>query len=248
MTPSAKRVFCVLGIKFYPGESVVKDIFPIRSNAHRAYLIMRNRIVRSEIAAGEKLKIADLAAELGVSPGAMREALSRLTSEHLVVAKDQLGFRVAPISMDELDDLTEVRIEIEVNALRKSMARGSGAWLASVRQSFSDLKYNSEPHDASALAHASFHEALVAECGSPTLLRIRHSLYQSSERYRYFAIQRALSKRNPDEEHRIICEAVLDRDVAAATYALAAHIRTTAVFVKEALEREFGPGTTANAG
>jgi len=222
---------------------VTKEIFPIRSNAHRAYLIMRQRIVRSEVAAGEKLKIADLAAELGVSPGAMREALSRLTSEHLVIAKDQQGFRVAPISTEELDDLTQIRIEIETSALQKSMAHGDAAWLATVRQAFTNLKYNSEPHDASAAAHALFHESLVSECGSPTLLRIRKSLYQSSERYRYFAIQRALSKRNVDDEHRTICEAVLDRDEVTAIDALARHIRTTAVFVKEALMHEFGSET-----
>lgn len=222
-----------------------KDIIQIRSNAHRAYLIMRQRIVRSEVAAGEKLKIADLAAQLGVSTGAMREALSRLTAEHLVVAKDQMGFRVAPISTEELDDLTSVRIDIETSALQKSMQRGDADWLAAVREAFSNLKYNSEPHEASALAHALFHETLVAECGSPTLLRIRKSLYQSSERYRYYAIQRATSKRNVDDEHRVICEAVLDRDEMAATAALADHIRTTARFVKQALDRDSANDTQA---
>jgi DNA-binding GntR family transcriptional regulator len=207
----------------------------IRSNAHRAYLVVRDRIVRCEIQPGQRIKIAELAVELGVSPGAMREALSRLTADHLVVAKDQFGFRATLITPEELDDLTEVRVDIETKALERSILNGDKAWASDLAEAFKNLKYAAEPIAGSALAHARFHDVLVSECGSPTLLRIRSSLYQSSERYRYFATQRPKSPRNVDDEHRQICEAALDRDVEAAKARLGAHIRTTAVFVKAAL-------------
>jgi DNA-binding GntR family transcriptional regulator len=198
-------------------------------------MVMRDRIVRCEIAPGQKLKIAELAVELGVSPGAMREALSRLIAEHLVAAKDQFGFRATPITAEELDDLTEVRVDIETRALERSIRNGDKRWANEVNQAFKDLKYSAEPLAGSAAAHAHFHNMLVSECGSPTLLRIRSALYQSSERYRYFATQHPRTVRNVDDEHRLICEAVLDRDIETATTRLAEHIRTTAVFVKEAL-------------
>jgi DNA-binding GntR family transcriptional regulator len=198
-------------------------------------MVMRDRIVRCEIAPGQKLKIADLSVELGVSPGAMREALSRLTAEHLVAAKDQFGFRATPITPEDLDDLTEVRVDIETKALERSIRNGDKLWANEVSQAYKDLKYSAEPVAGSAAAHAHFHNMLVSECHSPTLLRIHASLYQSSERYRYFATQHPRTVRNVDDEHRLICEAVLDRDIPLATARLADHIRTTAIFVKEAL-------------
>src|SRR5271157_1164652 len=55
--------------------------------------------------------------DLGSEPGAVREALSRLSAEGLVIAESQKGYRVAPLSADELLDLTEARVEIERIAL-----------------------------------------------------------------------------------------------------------------------------------
>lgn len=209
----------------------------IRSKAHHAYLVMRDRIVRCEIQPGQKLKIAELAVELGVSPGAMREALSRLTAEHLVVAKDQFGFRSRLISAEELDDLTEVRVDIETKALARSILNGDEVWASGLTEAYNDLCRPAGQITDSERAHARFHHMLVSECRSPTLLRIRSSLYQSSEQYRHFSLQNPRKVRNVDDEHRMIYEAAINRDVEAAKRHLAAHIRTTAVFVKDALAK-----------
>lgn len=64
----------------------------------------------------------DLLSEtLGVSLGSVREALVRLTMEGLVLSEPSKGFVVAPISLDDLDDLTDTRIELETHCLRRSI-------------------------------------------------------------------------------------------------------------------------------
>ena len=52
------------------------------------------------------------------------EALSRLAAEGFVLAESQRGFRVAPVSRDDLFDLAERRIELETNVLARSIERG----------------------------------------------------------------------------------------------------------------------------
>ncbi|MDI3567508.1 GntR family transcriptional regulator [Bradyrhizobium sp. Arg816] len=69
--------------------------------------------------------IDQIAERFAVSLGAVREALSRLTSDRLVVAEPQRGFMVAPISAADLIDLTAVRIDIETRCLRSSIMRGT---------------------------------------------------------------------------------------------------------------------------
>lgn len=72
-------------------------------------------------APGSKLPIDQVAERFGVSLGAVREALSRLTSDRLVIAEPQRGFSVAPVSAADLIDLTTVRIDIETRCLRRSI-------------------------------------------------------------------------------------------------------------------------------
>ena len=89
------------------------DVALPRSQASSAYDTIRSGILSGRHVAGTKLKIQELAADLQVSPGAIREALSRMVPEQLVISRDQRGFVVAPLSVADLEDLTELRCEID---------------------------------------------------------------------------------------------------------------------------------------
>ena len=101
--------------------------------ASRAYLQLRHDIVRGRLAAGSKLRLLDLTARCGTGMSPVREALSRLCGEQLVVAEDQRGFRVAPLSLQELDDIARVRNLVVDEALNDAIAHGDAAWEARVR-------------------------------------------------------------------------------------------------------------------
>src|SRR5712671_6846375 len=95
-----------------------------------AYERLRADLLSCRFEPDERLNISELCAAMGVSLGAVREALSRLTAEGLVVAEPQRGFRVAPISAEDLKDLTAVRSEIELLCLKDSIAHGDVRWEA----------------------------------------------------------------------------------------------------------------------
>jgi DNA-binding GntR family transcriptional regulator len=201
-----------------------------------AYERLRADLLACRLAPGERLNINDLCEALGVSLSAVREALSRLTSDGLVVAEPQRGFRVTPISPEDLQDLTKARIEIEGLCLKRAIEVGDIKWESSVVAAYHSLSRVPEcaPGDEQRLsddwvqAHAAYHRALVSACDSPWLLRMRELLYSQAERYRRLSLPLARNKRDVGREHREIRDAVLARDFDHALALVRAHLQLTA--------------------
>ncbi len=214
------------------------------TNAQRAYHYLRAEILACRQLPGTKLNIAALADELDVSLGAVREALSMLQSESLVVAEPQRGYTVSPVSAKELDDITEARIGIETMCLRASIARGDLNWESALVAAFHRLNRLSEADDGRdfhlnddwSKAHRDFHARIVSACGNDWLLRLRGMLYQQSERYRRLSVPLAKVPRNVHGEHKALYEAVLARDADLATAALEIHLRRTAEIVRASVK------------
>jgi DNA-binding GntR family transcriptional regulator len=207
---------------------------------------LRADILSTRLLPGQKLHIAGLAKQFSVSLAAVREALSRLVADGLVQASDQRGFRVSPVSLADLADVTQTRIDIEGLALRRSIERGDRSWLAAVEAAFDALKavpytYPDDPtvhYEEWVVRHRVFHRALVNACGSPWLLGFRDVLHEQSERYRRLSIRRKVGKpRDVEAEHAAIVKAVRKRDADAAVAALSKHFATTMRFVELAAPR-----------
>ncbi|WP_245504844.1 GntR family transcriptional regulator [Aquabacter spiritensis] len=216
---------------------------PVRSLTSAVHAALRSDILTCRLAPGEKLPVAALAKRFDVSLSAVREALSRLVADGFVLSEDQRGFRVSPLDLADLLDLTSTRIEIEALALRRSIARGDAGWERAVRESWDALRQvpyalarQTAPHDGGwADLHFAFHEALVSACGLGWLMRFRKALFEQSERYRALARAVGGSDRDVNAEHAAIVEAALARDAAAAEAALALHFTTTMELVRAAV-------------
>jgi GntR family transcriptional regulator, carbon starvation induced regulator len=206
----------------------------IKSLTSQAFERIRNDILLGTLRPNERLKIQALSERYEIGATAVREALSRLVTDGLVESEDQKGFCVAPVSKDDLIDLTETRIAIEGMAVRKAIAHGDLEWESQVLSSFHRLSRTPPPttianHAAWALAHRQFHESLVAQCGSPWLLRLCGMLYDKSERYRNLA-ERSTSpaERDTANEHRELMDAIaMERNADKAVALLGAHFRAT---------------------
>lgn len=225
-------------------DTPVSEALPPEANtgtkSHRAYTQIRADILTCRLMPGMKLNIAALASELDVSLGAVREALSMLQSEALVVSEPQRGYTVSPVSPKELADITEARIAIETLCLRTSIERGDLAWESRLvaawhrlsRLSQSDAGKEQHLSDVWSKAHADFHAELVGACGNDWLLRMRAMLYEQSERYRRMSVPLQTEKRDVPAEHKAIFDAVMDRDIPRAVAALENHLRKTATIVR----------------
>jgi len=202
----------------------------------QAYRMIREDLLVCRLAPGDKLNIKELAGTLGVSLGAVREALSRLTSEGFVTEDAGRGFRAAPITVSELVDLVRVRTNIEGQCLRRSIEIGGPGWESEVVATNHRLTRTpivlpgsaARLNDEYAAAHADFHAALSAGCDSPWLLRLRNWLYAQSERYRYLTVPLARDERDLCGEHLKLMQAALDRDADLAVALLEEHLGKTA--------------------
>jgi DNA-binding GntR family transcriptional regulator len=199
------------------------------------YQKLRADILSCRLRPGAKLQINTLAGDREVSLGVVREALTRLSAEGLVVAEPQRGCHVAPVSLEDLTDLTNTRIEIENLCLTRSIEQGGVEWETVIVAALHRLSRTSywAPGDDRRLseewaaAHSAFHEALVSATGSIWLSRIRSSLYQQSERYRRLSVPVRSSKRDVEEEHRAISKATLGRQKARACELMREHLILT---------------------
>jgi len=201
------------------------------SLTYSAYRRLRADILSCRLPPSRRLKIQELSDQMSVSPGVVREALSRLTSESLVVAEPQRGFRVAPITAEDVRDLTQARGEIELTCLRRSIAIGDLTWEAGIVAALHQL--NRTPHNSAEFsepwmdAHAQFHESLVRACDNRWLLRIREQLFIQGERYRWINLRMSDASRDLHDEHREIAESAISRDVVRTCELMEQHLRLT---------------------
>ena len=213
----------------------------IERGAHRSLRsaicdALRHDIVEARLDPGKLLSIKELQTQYGVGLSAVREALCQLAADGLVIAEDQRGFRVAPISAADLEDLSRSRIEIEAFAIRDAIANGDTEWEAQLLASYHRMV--NAPHPAAsqpkrrrsaeyAQQHRMFHDLLVAPCTCEWMKRFRGTLHEHSERYRQLAAAH-WDGRDIDGEHRQLMEAAIARDAERAVALITDHVRMTA--------------------
>jgi DNA-binding GntR family transcriptional regulator len=214
--------------------------------AEGVYQELRADILACRLRPGAKLQINLLAEDRRLSLSGVREALSRLSAEGLVIAEPQRGFHVAPVSLEDLADLTMTRIDIESLCLARSIENGGVDWETAIVGAMHRLSKTAywAPGDERRLseewvsAHNAFHEALVSACDSVWRLRIRSSLYHQSERYRRLSVPVLSRKRDVDVEHRAISEAALARKKTRACDLLKEHLVLTMNIIIKGLPLE----------
>lgn len=207
-----------------------------KSRTIETYEVLKQNMLDGVYPAGKKLKIDHICQELKVSPGAVREALARLTSDGLVVSEPQRGFMTAPISVADLIDLTSVRIEIEVNCLRRSIRLGNLEWEGRIKSIWHQLEHTPTHFEARptvfnphwSVMHSAFHDSLIDACDSVWRLKLRDQMFAQAERYRRMLLPYNKVVRDPHEEHKSLVEAVLAREADLACDLLAGHLNKTA--------------------
>jgi DNA-binding GntR family transcriptional regulator len=203
------------------------------------YQRLRGDLLACRLLPGQKLKIEEVCERLGAGSSAVREALSRLAADGFVIVEPQRGFRVTPISFAELHDLTNIRCHIESLCLRDAIEHGDLDWESGViaalhRMSRTPERAPDDPkryNDAFGVVHTAFHQALVAACTSPWLLRIRAQLFAQHERYRWLSKPLARVERDLEAEHSGIANAAIARHADEAVKRITAHLQLTAEII-----------------
>ncbi len=190
------------------------------------------------LAPGEKLKIDRLRKVLDVGASPIREALSLLVSDQLVVRHEQRGFQAAKTSRENFDEILSLRSTLEGKALRQSMDLATPEWiegLVLVHHRMTRMK--SVGSQEFEVEHKNFHMGLIGNCNSPLMLRICDQLYDLNIRYRNIAGRSKDYKgRKVDDEHQDILNAVIAEKPDDAVRLLLLHYEKTGDFLKAFIE------------
>ncbi|KPQ23020.1 MAG: GntR family transcriptional regulator, carbon starvation induced regulator [Halomonas sp. HL-48] len=219
---------------------------PRQNLAIRAYRELKHDIIRARYAPGQKLLMSRLKEYYGVSTGPLREALSQLVADHLVVAISQRGYRVAAMSLAELNDIYDARAQLEGLILRLAIERGDDDWEASVVATahrlakVTDISSPDDLLDGWDQRHKAFHTAIASGCNSPHLLQMRDTLFNQVERYRHLWLQEtvmsAQALEQKRQEHAELVEVILARDAARASTLMRDHLMTPVPIITRVLQ------------
>lgn len=208
----------------------------------KTYDRLRSELLRGDYAPGMKLRIGEISGRFSVSASVLREAMTRLAQDGLIVANPQRGFSVPELTVEGLEDLTRARRLIESTALRESIADGDLRWESMVLACHHTLERTHATDGGGHLtqdwdrAHREFHAALLAGGRSTTLTEVATELRARSELYVHWSRELVADEtRDVPAEHRRIVELAVARDAEAAARALEDHIqRSTDALVEYA--------------
>ncbi|WP_312022191.1 GntR family transcriptional regulator [Yoonia sp.] len=175
-----------------------KLLFGGRKQVDDTVVEMLASAIRRDISFGvlrpdQKLKLTDLRQAYGGSNHSMRETLRILSSEGVVEATNQRGFRVTSATEDDLRDILLVRLEVEKLGLKRSLECGDVAWESRVvaalhSVSRADAVVQENPDDVTALewdeACRDLSMTLISASGSPRLASMAAQFYGQSRRFR----------------------------------------------------------------
>lgn len=183
----------------------------------QVYERLRDDLMQCVLPPRQRLRTNLLSGQFGVSLSVVREALTRLAAEGLVVADPRRGFSVAPISVDDLRSLTEAATALASFCVPAAIRAGDASWETGLRQCWDVLEgtaLTEQGHlsGAFAVAHTAFETALVSACPNPWLLRLRDTLSLQTHRYHRICVTLAAVEPDPRPLLHEILLAALARD------------------------------------
>ncbi|MDQ6419746.1 GntR family transcriptional regulator [Paenibacillus sp. LHD-117] len=206
------------------------------------YSLLKEQILNHQIAPGEKINIDQLAREFEVSNIPIREALSRLASERLVSVVPFKGMYAMEMTLQELDEIFEIRKELECLAIRKAALRIPDSLLSKLESEMSML---SGKHTTDLVGSIEFiaemnqnlHGLILDYCENQSLKELIQAYIQRIQRY-LLAVHQEMNQRVLEEEwkeHMEVVRCLASKNVQDAEHALLnhldrSHLRTRSLF------------------
>jgi DNA-binding GntR family transcriptional regulator len=208
---------------------------PYRTLAERVREDIRNEILAGGYRPGQRIGQEALARRHGTSRIPIREALRQLASEGLVVLQPHVGARVATLDLRELDEVYQIREQVEPFAIGKSAPLLTDADLEALRAFVEQMEVAALNDEVSRWIELDrdFHLRTFVATPLPRLLALIDGLWNTTQQYRrlYGLLPNRLEIAGV--EHRLLLDALERRDSDDATRILTMHIRRTRLTLDE---------------
>jgi DNA-binding GntR family transcriptional regulator len=190
-------------------------------------LLLRSQIISGQRLPGERLNEVEIANELGVSRGPVREAMQRLARDGLVQIQSHRGAFVRALNPDEVRELFEVRAALECVAAAYAAERASDEDIARICGLLDEvteaIRDEQAPHYPDRL---DLHDLIVQAAGNEALARTVRQVNQELRLARAQSGFRSDRARQAYDEHAAVVEAIRARDAKAAHACMERHLKS----------------------
>lgn len=182
--------------------------------ADTVYEALKGQIMNNKLSGGSQLLEDAISAGFGVSRTPVREALAKLESEGLIEPIPRHGYRVLPITIDDIREIYQVlspleTVAAELLAEKKPNTLEVQSLQEAVHEMAAALK--ADDLDAWAAADEKFHARLVDLCGNLRLAKAAHLLFAQSHRVRLFTLRLREKPLSSVKNHGALVEAIRKR-------------------------------------
>ena len=179
-----------------------------------AFNEIRQAILSGRFRPGERINQKQLTEELGISIIPLREAFRQLQAEGFISIIPHRGAYVNELSLQEIEDVYLIRIELEGLAAQLASKRLTQRDVKTIKALFARMKSATERSDFRSLfeLNRKFHFTVYQACRRPLLLELLNDLWDRSTRYRTIQTHDAQRVKEELGEHRDILEACLQQN------------------------------------
>ena len=207
-------------------DDILKLVRPPTLIRQLAADTLRNAIVTGALAPGERLVESSLAKRMGVSRPSIREALSQLAAEKIVILTPNRGPTVATITWAEAESIYEVRVLLEADAAARCATLSTVDDIARMRKSLRDFELALPAYDVSILiaSTAEFYAVLLGACGNPIIAEVIGGLTARISFLRAKSMSRSGRAHQSLVELTALLDAVEAKNISDARRACTAHV------------------------
>lgn len=198
--------------------------------------VLRGKLLSGEYASGQRINEAEVAAELGISRGPVREAIQLLTTEGLLVHRRNHGASVPVLEADQITALFELRTALEAQAAELAAHRAGPHDLAELDR-LCRLS-NDSWHEGTRFPFEldlQFHTAVLKAADSPLLLEHGLLVHRRVIQLRAGITVPTSHTHSSMNDHEQITLSIRDRDALAARDLMASHLVMVAQQLQSAL-------------
>ena len=187
------------------------------------YSVLFDRILTGYYPPDTKLKEEDLAEEFKISRTPIREVLNQLAQDGLVDKVPKKGTRVIGFSVDDVEEIYEIRKSLEIQALKYSASFLSIQGLKDIRAEIQNLQ-NSDDYVAHERVDAKLHGYFIQASGKMRLIRMLDQLYRLIQGFRDLGFKNPKTRERAVKAHLALIDALILRDIDEAVRVLEDHI------------------------
>lgn len=184
------------------------------TRAEFVYDRLKEKILSNEIAPGERIIVDQISRDLGVSPMPVREAIRRLEAEGWIESKPYVGARVAPIRLEEMEELYAIRLALEPILAKSAVGHVDDETITRLEAILKQMDEALKAYDSHAFSRLNyeFHRTIYDQSPWQELNRIVTAVWDKSARSRWFFTHSPDFMATSQEEHWAMLEALRKND------------------------------------